>query len=149
MICPVCKRPLKVVVKEQSDFVGGSVTLVALICKACPYKTLDILPNESHPPARLVFHVRSERDLNVIVARSSTATIRIPEIKASITPGTASPGFITTVEGVLRRFKMHLKSPEAEACIDRLLSGEPFTLIVEDPRGSSAINSLRVETEPL
>ena len=149
MICPVCKKPLEITVKEQASFVGGNLTLVSMVCGNCSFRSFDIIPSESGNPSRITFHVKSEQDLNVLVARGASASILIPEIGASIKPGTASPGFITTIEGVLQKFKKHMKNQEAQALIDRLLDGAPFTIIVEDPYGVSAINSLEVEIENL
>ena len=149
MICPVCKESLKVVVKEQASFIGGNLTLISMICEKCSYKSFDIIPSESGSPSRISFHVKSEQDLNVLIARGASASVLIPEIGASIKPGTASPGFITTVEGVLRKFKKHMKTQKAQSLVDSLLCGKPFTIIVEDPCGVSAINSLEVETENL
>lgn len=149
MICPVCKGLLKITVKEQRDFVGGDMTLISMICSKCPYRSFDILPSKIHRAKKLTFHIRKQADLNVLVARSSSAIIKIPEIGAEIKPGTASPGFITTVEGILMKFKKYLKTEKAHKLIDELLTGKPFTLLVEDPSGNSSINSLDVEVEQL
>ncbi|MBR9681618.1 MAG: ZPR1 zinc finger domain-containing protein [Candidatus Altiarchaeota archaeon] len=149
MICPVCEGHLKVAVKEQQDFIGGNMTLISMSCSSCSYKSFDVVPTESRPPIKLVLHVKEKKDLNILIARSSSATIQIPEIGASIEPGTASPGFITTVEGILMKFKKYVKSPDAIKLVNHLLAGEPFTLIVEDPRGNSAVNSLKVEVKGL
>lgn len=145
MICPSCKGPLKVKVKEQEDFLGSQVTLVAMTCPKCGYRTLDLLPAEPGEPTRLELKVNPPGDLNLLVARSAGARITIPEIGAAIQPGPASTGFITTVEGVLNRFKKHLKSERARQLIDQLLEGQPFTLVVEDPTGASAVDSLDVK----
>ncbi|HDR53433.1 MAG TPA: ZPR1 zinc finger domain-containing protein [archaeon] len=149
MICPVCKGPLTVTVKEQKDFLGGQLTLVSMVCgrNGCPYRTLDILPQEGREPSRLTFEVKSEKDLNVLVARSSTARVIIPEIGATIEPGTASLGFITTIEGVLQRFVTHVREPRARRLVKELLKGKPFTIIIEDPYGNSGINSDRAVAE--
>ena len=140
---------MKTTVKEQKDFVGGDMTLISITCSKCSYKSFDVLPSKTQDPKKLILSIEKQADLNILVARSSSATIKIPEIGAEIEPGTASPGFITTVEGILTKFKKYLKVEGAHKIIDELLNGKPFTLIVEDPLGNSSINSLDVEVKPL
>jgi len=43
----------------------------------------------------------------MMVIKSGTTTIRIPEFGAKITPGPYSEGFITNVEGVLSKVEDH------------------------------------------
>lgn len=140
---------MKTTVKEQKDFIGGDMTLISIVCSKCSYKSFDVLPSNVQSPKKLTLRIKTSDDLNILVARSSCATVKIPEIGAEIEPGTASPGFITTVEGILTRFKKYLKSESVHKIIDELLNGKPFTLIVEDPSGNSSINSLAVEVNSL
>ncbi len=136
--CPVCGKPLHFSILEKVDFVGEGVTLFAFSCE-CGYRGADTFPEKTHGPRRLVYRVGS---LNTLVARSSTATVRIPEIGAEIKPGPAATGYITTVEGILRRIRERFPQ---EKKVDELLAGRPFTLVLDDPNGASAIDSGDVE----
>jgi zinc finger protein len=103
--------------------------------------------------------------LNVRIVRSGSSTIRIPEIGARIDPGLFSDGYVTNIEGILRRFmdilfqilRDLMSNPpgeENDARISRtkeiirilehtadgdISSGNRITLILEDPLGNSAI----------
>ena len=76
------------------------MTLFAFYCTKCGYRGSDVFPEKVKEPRTLKLRVEKREDLNILIARSSTATIRIPEIGAEINPGPASQGFITTVEGI-------------------------------------------------
>ena len=124
---------------------GEGITLFSFFCRNCGYRGFDVFPERMHGPRILEFKVRKKEHLNVLVARSSTATVKIPEIGAEIKPGPASFGFITTVEGILLRMRDVFSGNErAVELIDELLSGKEFTLIIEDPFGTSAIDSAEV-----
>ncbi|MBR9689764.1 MAG: ZPR1 zinc finger domain-containing protein [Candidatus Altiarchaeota archaeon] len=136
LVCPACGKLIHFSIVEKIDFMGEGVSLFAFNCE-CGYKGTDVFPEKIHEPRSLILKVNG--DLNTLVARSSTGTIRIPEIGAEIKPGPASQGFITTIEGILLRIRkvFHTKPNK----IDALLSGEPFTLVIKDPAGTSAIDS--------
>ena len=145
LICPVCGKKLEFHIVERIDFVGEGITLFSFRCRNCGYSGFDVFPERTHEPRIIKFRVRKPQDLNVLVARSSTATVRIPEIGAEIKPGPAAQGFITTVEGILLRIRsVFSRNKRALKLVDELLSGKPFTLIIEDPFGTSAINSTEV-----
>jgi len=142
IICPVCGKKLNFRIISRIDFVGEGIILFAFSCKNCGYSGFDIFPEKIHEPRIIEFKVKEKKDLDVLIARSSTATIKIPEIGAEIKPGPSAQGFITTVEGVLLRFKEVFKgNPKAVKLIDELLEGKPFTLIIDDPFGTSAVDS--------
>jgi zinc finger protein len=91
------------------------------------------------------------------VVRSTSGTIRIPELGVTIEPGPASQAFITNLEGVLRRVadivRVAMKWNEEDEekvkrCewilerIDNVIDGdEELTIILEDPFGNSLILS--------
>ena len=95
-------------------------------------------------------------DLNIRVVRSSTATVRIPELGVCIEPGPMAEGFISNVEGLLERVEGVVRGllnseedPAERAKYERFLrrlreareGRTKFTLILEDPLGNSAIIS--------
>lgn len=117
---------------------GEGMSLFAVSCK-CGYKGADVFPERSHGPRKIVFRVNTDEDLNTLVARSSTSTVRIPEIGAEIRPGPASTGFITTIEGILFRLKKVFG--EKNKKVNGLLLHKKFTLEIFDPDGNSAVDS--------
>ncbi len=151
--CPICKEDtLNLTQKEyEIEFYGPAILLTAL-CERCKFTYKDVLLLTSSEPSIMKLKVTSE-ELNATVVKSSTATILIPELKTKITPGPASEGYITTVEGVLDRIEeaawlmlSSLKGLKKEKCIkfleglQKAKNGEKeFTLIIKDPYGKSII----------
>jgi zinc finger protein len=94
-------------------------------------------------------------DLDVRVVRSMSGAIEIPEVGVRIDPGPACEGFVTNVEGVLARIERIVEGTLLWANDDererarQILSdianvragAHPITLILQDPRGNSAIIS--------
>ena len=95
--------------------------------------------------------------MKVRVVKSAEATVKIPRI-VSITPGPASNGYVTNIEGILNRVLSHIKDaaedaeePEEQTTAKRhikklqraILGQETLKIIIEDPSGNSAIISDR------
>ena len=155
--CPVCNSNKFFTNKKIVDIPNyGKILLLTLICNECNYKVNDVYNLESKKPLRYIFNCRKIGDLNVRVIKSGNSTIHIPEIGVDIEPGPSSEGYITNVEGILRRIELILellkknnKSPEeTEKIIEKqevmnaIFEGKyPFTLIIEDPTGNSCIIS--------
>ena len=92
-----------------------------------------------------------------------TATIKIPELGVQIDPGPACQGFVTNIEGVLDRIENIVRGAliwaeneereNATTLLDQIARARagalPFTLIIEDPSGNSAIISEKVKKTPL
>jgi zinc finger protein len=106
-------------------------------------------------PARWSVGVNGAEDLAIRVVRSTAGIISIPELGVTIEPGPACEGFVSNVEGVLWRVMEAVESviswadgedlsraQEIQKTIQRALEGSvPFTLVLEDPCGNSAILS--------
>ena len=161
--CPVCgSKSLRITDYLYNMPLVGRVILTTGKCTRCGYKYNDVRLAETNPPRRIILKVINQRDLNALVVRASTASITIPEVGLEMHPGPASQGFITTVEGLLERFKeaieLACRDPEAnkQKC-NELLSWiqnakngkKEFTVIIEDPEGVSTIISDRARIEPL
>jgi len=99
--------------------------------------------------------ITSEDDMNIRVIKSSSCDVKIPYI-GDIIAGETSNGYITNVEGILKRIQQqveHLKEAADEPAdrkkaknmlkkIQKILWGqEKAKLILEDPMGNSAIIS--------
>jgi len=154
MTCPVCGREGLEVREVPYDVPGFGTTLfIVMRCPSCGFIHRDILCLEFGEPTRYEFKVEGPEDLKVRVIRSSSATIRIPELGITIEPGPMAEAFISNVEGVLDRAErvvaMMARSgdPGERARALELLAkiwdareGRlKFTLIIEDPFGNSLI----------
>lgn len=160
--CPRCGSKFTISEYFHNIPLIGKIIISSGRCGNCGYIYKDVRAAESHGPQRLKVHIDSPNDLNIVVVRAGTASIYIPEFGISITPGPASHGFITTVEGVLDRIKEVLEMLRNDPDVDiekwryrmdligRAMKGElEFTLIIEDPEGVSRIISEKTEKEEI
>ena len=130
----------------------GEVMHVTSLC-ACGFRYSDTLILTQHEPVHYEMKVKCIDDLDARVVRSTSGTIRIPEIGVDIEPGPASESFISNIEGVLDRVEEVLgmvtrwgeedKTERAEeilSIIEKTRAGEhEITIVIEDPLGNSAI----------
>ena len=163
--CPVCgRRPLVVRSLELELPYFGEALETTLLCSSCGYRHADLLLMRRRGAVRLTLHVTSANRLSARVARSASATVRIPELGASIEPGPRADAFISNVEGVLRKFLDVVRGQEAVAAsaadrtrlsavrrrLEAMREGrDPCTLILEDPMGNSDIQHEDVVREAL
>ncbi len=160
--CPNCGKTMYIDEYMHRIPVVGRVILSGGECKECGYGYRDVRMAESRGSQILRFRVQRPEDLNTLVVRASSASIYIPELKVSITPGAASQGFITTIEGVLHRvvevMKFLRNDPDVDLdawsermrMIEKALNGElKFTFVLEDPEGVSRIVSDEEEREEM
>jgi len=110
--CPICgaKNSLKIMTNELDIPYLGKVLETTMICDKCKYRNSDVLPVEVKEPKRFILKITGEEDLNKRVVKSSTGFIKIPELGFEVTPGPASQGYISNVEGVLNRLEDSLKT---------------------------------------
>ncbi len=133
----------------------GDAIQTTLSCGACGYRHGDLLLTRRREPVRITVRVARAEQLSDRVARSSSATIRIPELEAAMEPGPRAEAFVSNVEGVLRRFLGVVQGQEAVAAtkttratlarvrrrIEGMIAGkEPFTFVIEDPTGNSDVH---------
>jgi zinc finger protein len=155
-ICPACSGQGLEYTAEQVDlpFFGGSLETV-LRCEKCGYRHSDFILTSRHEPTRYAYRVAVADDMMVRVVRSSSGTIRIPELGILIEPGVASEAFISNIEGILVRVERVLlqlaRDAEDAAHLARIQElqetlaamregkAQPVTVIIEDPFGNSAI----------
>lgn len=92
-----------------------------------------------------------------------SGTLTIPELGVHIDPGPACQGFVTNVEGVLDRIERVVQAAlfwaeneerkNASTLLERIAEARagalPFTLILDDPSGNSAIVSEKAQKKPL
>jgi len=151
--CPYCSSEIEYLYQTEEIPYFSDILLTTAICNSCGFRSVDVMVLGEGEPVRYEFSVSEPKDLETRVVRSTTGLLEIPELGILVEPGPACEGFITNVEGVLQRF---------EEVMDRILSwaeGEerdnalalrekirearegqvPFTLIVQDADGNSAI----------
>lgn len=153
--CPVCGRAPLVLRSLDLDLpYFGEALQTTLICPACGYRHGDLLLTRHREAVRVTLRVTRPEHRSARVARSSSGTVRIPELGAALEPGPRAEAFVTNVEGVLRKFLDVVQGQEAVAETDverqrlgairrrmeAMLDGyESFTFIVEDPTGNSDV----------
>ncbi|NYT01456.1 MAG: ZPR1 zinc finger domain-containing protein [Methanosarcinales archaeon] len=144
----------------------GEAMLISGVC-SCGFRHTDTMLLGQSEPKRHTLEVESLEDLNARVIRSSSGTIRVPEMGVAVEPGYASESYVSNVEGVLVKIRdvVQFATRSARQACDqeRTSRGEdilahlaeamegryPFTFILEDPLGNSAVVSERVAVEPL
>ncbi|MCS7130494.1 MAG: ZPR1 zinc finger domain-containing protein [Archaeoglobaceae archaeon] len=153
--CPICGRELRLIVDTYEAPFFDKILLTSISCE-CGFKHADSIVLGEKEPSR--YRIKANRrNLFTKVIRSTSGTIRIPEIGVSIEPGPASQAFITNLEGVLWRVaevvKTAMKWNESDEekvrrCewilerINGVIEGdEELTIILEDPFGNSLILS--------
>lgn len=155
-ICPMCsEKGLQLSEIEREIPYFGKVYMFSMTCPKCKYHLADIEAAEQKEPSKYTFEISSEEDMKVRIVKSSRATIKLPNITA-ITPGPASQGYISNIEGVLNRVKHEVETlrdmeedDEAKKKCKNMLKKilritwgqEKQKIIIEDPGGNSAIIS--------
>ncbi|MEM1578280.1 MAG: ZPR1 zinc finger domain-containing protein [Archaeoglobaceae archaeon] len=163
IVCPNCSRELKLSVVTYNVPFFEKILITSISCE-CGFKHADSIVLGQKEPVR--FRVKINREsLYTKIVRSTSGTIRIPEIGVSIEPGPASQAFITNLEGILDRIANVVRTAmrwnegneeKLKRCegilkkIEETISGEgELTLILEDPFGNSAILSEDIFMERL
>ncbi|RLE46707.1 MAG: hypothetical protein DRJ31_09720 [Candidatus Methanomethylicota archaeon] len=153
--CPSCGKNLKILTTTYEVPFFGKILLTSAICE-CGFKHADSIVLSIKEPTRYLIKI-NRKNLYTKIIRSTSGTIRIPEIGVSIEPGPASQAFITNVESILNRFEKIVTTAmrwnandegKVKRCkwilekIKNTLEGdEELTLILEDPFGNSIILS--------
>jgi len=153
--CPSCGRELKAIISTYDVPFFGKVLLTSISCE-CGFKHADSVVIGEKDPVRYIIKINRE-NLFTKVIRSTSGTIRIPEIGVAIEPGPASQAFITNLEGVLDRVESVVRTAmrwnsddeekvrRCEWILERIRNtiegDEELTLILEDPFGNSLIVS--------
>ncbi len=161
--CPFCNENTLTLTEGESEVpYFGKVFLFSMDCSNCKAHKSDVEAAEMKEPTKYTITVDSEKDMQIRVVKSSAATVRIPQLKMYVTPGPASIGFISNIEGLLDRFKEIIEQEKDVAeeqeekkhaknllkKIWKIKLGEmPLKIIIEDPTGNSAIISEKAKIE--
>lgn len=163
--CPLCGKKTLVLTEDTKDIpFFGRTYLFSMRCSSCTFSKSDVEAAEQREPCKITFDVKSEKDLKVRVVKSSFASVFITQFKIDVRPGPASEGFVSNIEGILQRFKKivedrrDLSEDEGERkaaknLLKKMWKAEcgdiPFTVVIDDPSGNSAIISESAKIEKL
>lgn len=153
--CPICgANGTFQFIGRIDDIPYFGETMESLVtCSSCNFKHSDVTHLGQREAVRYEFQASSEEDMKVRVVRSSTGTIKVPELGVTVRPCSGSQGYITNVEGVLNRIKDAISSATEGASparrrvaerklgnLDDIINGRKRArLIIMDPFGYSAI----------
>ena len=154
--CPLCHEKTLILTEREIEVpYFGNVYLFSMTCSNCKYHKADVEATEQKYPVKFEFEITSEEDMKVRVVKSSEATVKLPHL-ATISPGPASQGYVTNIEGILNRVKYQIESvkemeedeedkKKAKNLLKKLTritwGQENQKIIIEDPSGNSAIIS--------
>lgn len=154
--CPMCmENTLTLTEAEKEIPYFGNVFLFSMNCSNCKYFKADIEAAEKKEPSKYTIDVSGDNDMKIRVVKSADATVKILRIM-TITPGPASNGYVTNIEGILNRAKTMLENvrddaedkserKKAKSMIKKLqdvvLGRDKIKIILDDPSGNSSIIS--------
>lgn len=157
-VCPVCAAEMDFDWETQDIPHFGEAMLIAGVC-GCGYRHSDTILLNQKEPVRYTMEVSCPSDLNARVIRSTSGTIRVPELGIDVEPGPASEAYVSNIEGVLDRIMSVVefatrsareagdreKTNRGSEILDNLAKTREgqfnLTVVIEDPLGNSAINS--------
>ena len=153
--CPSCNTEIEYLYQTENIPYFSDILIISANCAACGYRYVDTQLLKSAEPVRYELRVTSPEDLSIRVVRSMSCALEIPELGVRIDPGPACEGFVTNVEGVLSRVEQIVtgtllwaegeERDRAVQLLDEIVRAKngtfPLTLILQDPRGNSAIVS--------
>ena len=104
--CPICHSSGQVNMIAHIDEIPyfGEHTQVTVLCHDCGWKQTDFIPAEGQKAGCWSLEITSASQLKSRIVRSSSCTVRIPELDLQVNPGSSSTGYVSNVEGVLNRF---------------------------------------------
>ncbi|MDK2891853.1 ZPR1 zinc finger domain-containing protein [Methanohalophilus sp.] len=162
--CPLCHGDLIIHWQEDEIPYFGAVMYISTRC-SCGFRFADTMILSQKDPVRCKLSVENLEDLNARVIRSTSGTIRVPELGIVVEPGSISDSYVTNIEGLLTRIrdvvitatKWCKEEPEKYAVgnsilarINDVLEGlGGISIIIEDPLGNSAIISDKAVCETL
>ena len=154
--CPLCHEKTLILTEREIEVpYFGKVYLFSMTCNNCKYHKADVESMEEKEPCKYEFEISGENDMKVRVVKSSEATVKLPHL-TTITPGPASQGYVTNIEGILSRVKYQIEvardtaedeedKHKAKNLLKKILNitwgKEKQKIIIEDPSGNSAIIS--------
>ena len=155
--CPQCLVEDALMMLSMSSEIPyfGEHTQITVICESCGWKHTDFIPSDGEKPGYSSLIVDNPEKCSARVVRSSSCTIRIPDLDLEVSPGGSSSGFVSNIEGVINRFEDAVGSiirgnADDETAVEASLElleglrkmkdgGSDFLIELLDPRGRSQI----------
>ncbi|HIG34211.1 MAG TPA: ZPR1 zinc finger domain-containing protein [Candidatus Poseidoniales archaeon] len=154
--CPQCREEdsLSMLAMNSEIPYFGEHTQITVMCASCGWKHTDFIPSDGEKPGFSSIVVDSVEKTAARVVRSSSCTIRIPELDLEVSPGSSSSGFVTNIEGVIKRFEEAIRTVirgnddyEAGQIAEQILvrlelaksGADAIRVDLLDPRGRSQI----------
>jgi zinc finger protein len=148
----LCKKEIEYTYQTEDIPYFPEILINSALCD-CGFRHTDTMIMGEGEPVRWRMAIAAPEDLATRVIRSSSGIIEIPELGVTVEPGPVCEGFVSNVEGVLWRVLEAVESVlswaeiedlerarEIERKIHLAINGSlPFTLILDDPCGNSAI----------
>ena len=105
--CPQCGGTEDLTMLAMNDEIPyfGEHTQITVLCGSCGWKHTDFIPSDGEKPGFSSLLVNDSEKTMARVVRSSSCTIRIPELDLEVSPGGSSSGYVTNIEGVIKRFE--------------------------------------------
>ena len=105
--CPQCGGAEDLTMLAMNDEIPyfGEHTQITVLCGSCGWKHTDFIPSDGEKPGFSSLLVDDSEKTMARVVRSSSCTIRIPELDLEVSPGGSSSGYVTNIEGVIKRFE--------------------------------------------
>jgi zinc finger protein len=166
--CPMCMKKTCTLTEEEMDIpYFGKTFIFGMNCTACDFKMSDVEAEEPKDPVKITFEVNGEKDLKARFVKSGAAIIKIPTLKITINPGSNPEGYVSNIEGLLKRVKKVVEQQRDSASAEgdksakttaknllkkiwKIECGDiPMKVVVEDPNGNSAIISEKAVIEKL
>lgn len=154
--CPLCHKEILMNWERDNIPYFGEVMYITACCD-CSFRFTDTMILAQKEPVRYEIIIEGSEDLYAKVVRSTSGTIKVPELGIMVEPGSISESYITNIEGVLDRIlgvvisatKWVADEPEKyerglqlQGMIRETIDGKrKLTVIIEDPLGNSAIIS--------
>ena len=168
--CPGCTKPAQMLIQMVNIPHFKQVIVSTTLCDVCGYKENDVKTGGEVPKygKRIWLKVKDAKDLGRDILKSETCTLKIPECRVEVTPGTMG-GKFTTVEGLVTQIHDDLKRSifdvgEDDVSTDSMPSdrkqewgtffsllgkairGEiQYTILMEDPLGNSYCQPLDLD----
>ena len=162
--CPFCNEKTLTLMETAREVpFFGICHIFSMDCSSCKYHKADVEAEEQQDPVKYTLEVDGEDDLKIRIVKSSSADIKVPYV-GEIIAGETSNGYITNVEGVLKRLQQqveHLRDAADDPAdrkkaknlakkLTKILWGqEKCKIILEDREGNSAIISKKAKKTKL
>lgn len=154
--CPLCHKEILINWERDDIPYFGDVMYITACCD-CSFRFTDTIILSQKEPVRYELTIEGPEDLYAKFVRSTSGTIKVPELGIMVEPGSISESYITNIEGLLDRIlavvvtatKWVSEEPDKfehglklQEMIQQAIDGkQKLTIIVEDPMGNSAIIS--------